>query len=241
MNKSEKYFLRGKASKDLSNYGAAIEDFSKAIELNPDHVDAWFERGSCFMRLKSFSAALKDFSKMIELLPAPEAKDLNEEIFFEEAYYQNGKVKADNAPIYKLTDEELIYEWQHFAVPTLGHGKISFDLGEFETALNDFDKVISSLPDVQNLFCVKYDGWDYFILDDLLDDLWLYYFDPIINPRTFDEFNLNLVITVLAYVGRGQCHKILGDDDKAQADFDATKSLGFDAEDYDSLRKTLDV
>lgn len=39
MDRAEKFFLRGKASKDLEHYAAAIEDFTEAIELDPTHED----------------------------------------------------------------------------------------------------------------------------------------------------------------------------------------------------------
>jgi tetratricopeptide (TPR) repeat protein len=57
------------------NYGhgdfqAAIENFTKAIELNPNFYEAFCERGIAKDYLKDYSGAIEDFSKAIELNPA---------------------------------------------------------------------------------------------------------------------------------------------------------------------------
>lgn len=217
MNRAEKFFLRGKASKDLEHYAAAIEDFSKAIELDPTHEDVcdfYFERGECLAHLKKLPAAIEDFDKAIEFAPSYIKDYIDRGKCFEQLEDIAASEKifnkpTDNEPIDdatdNLTDEQLIYAWQNFAVPTLGHGKCSFDLGEFEVALKDFDAVIAAVPNAKNLFYIKYSGWDL---------------------RTFDEFNFNRVLVVLAYVGRGQCFQQLGNVQRAQADFDTIKDLG---------------
>lgn len=239
------YFERGECLAYLKKLPAAIADFDKAIEFEPQYIRAYFERGKCFEQLEKFSAAVEDFSRVIEEFPDPSDE------FSAEAYYRRGKIHertknfaarekdfaqaarnhmaciffanssdtslwekifdkpTDNEPIDdatdNLTDEQLIHAWQNFAVPTLGHGKCSFDLGEFEVALKDFNAVIAAVPNAKNLFYIKYSGWDL---------------------RTFDEFNFNRVLVVLAYVGRGQCFQQFGNVQRAQADFDTIKDLG---------------
>ena len=45
----------------------AIIDFSKAIELNPNHTDAYGERARSYMNLRNFKKALADWHRVVEL------------------------------------------------------------------------------------------------------------------------------------------------------------------------------
>ena len=48
----------------------SIEDFSKVIQLDPNHVDAYELRGLAYADLKDFKKALADLEKAIQLDPA---------------------------------------------------------------------------------------------------------------------------------------------------------------------------
>ena len=54
----------------LHKYERAIEDFDKAIEFNPNYVEAYYNRGVAYVKLNEHERAIKDFSKAIELNPA---------------------------------------------------------------------------------------------------------------------------------------------------------------------------
>jgi len=47
----------------------AIEDYSAAIELQPDHFKAWYNRGFCLDQLGRHEEAIEDYTKAIELRP----------------------------------------------------------------------------------------------------------------------------------------------------------------------------
>src|SRR5262249_19838876 len=47
----------------------AVADFSKAIELQPDHAVAWYNRGNAYRGLGQPAQAVADYSKAIELKP----------------------------------------------------------------------------------------------------------------------------------------------------------------------------
>ena len=68
---------------------SAIKDFSKAIDANPDHINAFYSRGVASSNLSHFEEAIKDFDKVIEM---------NSE--WDTAYYQRGltytKLNNDN-------------------------------------------------------------------------------------------------------------------------------------------------
>ena len=48
---------------------SAIEDYVKAIELNPDYVDAHYNRGGAYVNKGDYDRAIEDYTKAIELNP----------------------------------------------------------------------------------------------------------------------------------------------------------------------------
>ena len=52
---------------------AAIDDYTKAIELNPNYAEAYFNRGNVYSYrnnyLKSYSQAIADYTQAINLNP----------------------------------------------------------------------------------------------------------------------------------------------------------------------------
>ena len=63
------YFFRGNI-RDLSqDMQGALNDFSKAIELNPSYTMAYNNRGIIRGSLQDFEGALEDFNKAVELEP----------------------------------------------------------------------------------------------------------------------------------------------------------------------------
>ena len=67
--KSAAYYSRGLAYDIKSEYDRAIEDYSKAIELEPDYAGAYNNRGATYERNGDYDRAIEDFSKAIELEP----------------------------------------------------------------------------------------------------------------------------------------------------------------------------
>ncbi len=86
----EAYQARGYTKKfkncynDIDQYQDAINDLTKAIELNPNNVGALYGRADINSRwFKNYKSAIKDFSKIIELEPT------NAEAYFNRAHARN--------------------------------------------------------------------------------------------------------------------------------------------------------
>ncbi len=73
----EAYYYRGISKSDKGDKDAAILDFSKAIELKPDYLDAYDSRGSAKDDKGDFDGAILDFNKAIEIDPKDPAAYLN--------------------------------------------------------------------------------------------------------------------------------------------------------------------
>lgn len=68
-NMAEAYFIRGIIYKNSKLYESAIQDFTKAIELNFACKTSLLNRGICHLELKNFDNAFLDFEKAAQLNP----------------------------------------------------------------------------------------------------------------------------------------------------------------------------
>ncbi|NOX47818.1 MAG: tetratricopeptide repeat protein [Chlorobi bacterium] len=84
-------YKSGSAKFQLKDYRGAIADFSKAIELKPEYIEAYYSRAICESKLGKTDKALADFNKVTELDPK------NKNAVFNRAYYikqQTGDYKS---------------------------------------------------------------------------------------------------------------------------------------------------
>ncbi len=63
------YCNRGYAKHNLGDYRGAIQDYNKAIQLNPDYANAYYNRGIAKARLGDYRGAIQDYNKAIQLNP----------------------------------------------------------------------------------------------------------------------------------------------------------------------------
>ena len=78
------YHGRGQDYYELEQYELAIQDFSKAIELDSSSSEAYFNRSVAYSGLEKYERAISDVSRYIELNP-DDAK----------GYYLRGKYSQD--------------------------------------------------------------------------------------------------------------------------------------------------
>ncbi len=90
------YFIKGINKSNIKNYIGAIEDYTKAIELNPNLSIAYAQRGSCKSKIEDNKGAIKDCSKAIEINPQFAAPSYNIR------GYSKGKLGAYNDAIKDL-------------------------------------------------------------------------------------------------------------------------------------------
>ncbi len=57
-------YKSGSAKFQLKDYRGAIADFSKAIELKPEYIEAYYSRAICESKLGKTDKALADFNKV---------------------------------------------------------------------------------------------------------------------------------------------------------------------------------
>ncbi|KAL2651656.1 hypothetical protein R1flu_019784 [Riccia fluitans] len=69
------YANRAFAHTKLEEYGSAISDASRAIEINPKYVKGYYRRGAAYLAMGKEKEALKDFRQVAKIVPYdPDAK-----------------------------------------------------------------------------------------------------------------------------------------------------------------------
>jgi tetratricopeptide (TPR) repeat protein len=61
------YFNIGLVKYNLHNYTGAIDDFTRAVEMNPEHAEAYNIRGAAKYQLGELDDAIEDFNRSIEI------------------------------------------------------------------------------------------------------------------------------------------------------------------------------
>jgi len=63
------YNHRGYIYNNKGEYEQAIDDFNRALSLNPELVEAYYNRGSAYFNKKDYDRAISDYTRAINLLP----------------------------------------------------------------------------------------------------------------------------------------------------------------------------
>lgn len=110
-DQSDYYYWRALARKHLKQFRGAVNDFNKAVELNPETfniLEIYNERGMSYGYLTEYENALLDFNKAIELKPqCAEYYDNRGITYFNMKEYQKAVDDFDMA--IKLAPDKFIY------------------------------------------------------------------------------------------------------------------------------------
>jgi tetratricopeptide (TPR) repeat protein len=144
--KAETHNLQGETHLNKKSYNQAISEFSQAIEINTDYVDAIINRGRAFSQLGRFNDALMDFNHALKL----EKNDA-------ELYNKRGEVYLQNTmydqAIKDFTTALILNPMCSNAY--LNRGQAYSEKEMHEEAMADFDQAVKtdfdnasfSLPD----------------------------------------------------------------------------------------------
>ena len=191
---------RGAAAYNRGEVDLAIENFTRAIELNPQYTRAYNNQGIAYGTKGEHDLAIENFTRAIEL-----------NIQFAEAYNGRGVAYGDKSEHDLAIDNfnRAIELNPRYAEAYNGRGVAYANKGEYDLAIADFDAALLINPREDHAYCNR--GIAYRHKGE--HDLAIADFDAalIINPR--DD---------TAYISRGISYGIIGEYDLAIADFDAT-------------------
>jgi len=138
LRQAEAFNLQGETNSSKKKYSNAIKDFSRALEIHPNYVDALINRGSAYAELGRFNDALMDFNHALKF----EKKDA--ELFNRrgEVYLQN---EMYDQAIKDFTAAVVLNPM--FSDAYLNRGKAYSEKGMPEEAMNDFNQAIKADSD----------------------------------------------------------------------------------------------
>lgn len=245
---AEEYFYSGYDKSLLGDYRGAIEDFNKAIQLDPDYTLAYSIRGFTKAFLGDDRGAIEDFNKAIQFEPdltdaytlrgvakshlgdnRGAIEDYNKAIQLDpdnnKAYYNRGITKSTlgdaRGAIQDLTMAIQLNpdEPQQYTK----RGACKFTSGDYEGAIQDFTKAIQFNPDDHKLYTFR--GYSKSYLGDERGALEDYNKAIQLDP---DDPNI--------YVIRAGAKFDLGDKNGACLDLSKAGELGH-MEAYDMIRE----
>jgi tetratricopeptide (TPR) repeat protein len=163
-------YERGKAKDENSDYDGAIIDFTKAIELDSEYIDAFRGRASARIWINDYKGVVDDYTKVIELnfddIDAYRSrghakasikdykgalKDFNKTIELDnesKAYSSRGRIKKkildyDGALVdYNIAVEKFPEDYSGY----FGRGELKYEIEDYFGAIEDFNKCIELKP-----------------------------------------------------------------------------------------------
>ena len=138
LQQAETFNFKGETNLSKNFYNNAIEDFSRALEINPNYVDALINRGSAYAELGRFNDALMDFNRALKF----EKRDA--ELFNKrgEVFLQN---KMFNEAIKDFASALVLNPMSSDAY--LNRGRAYSEKGMPEEAMIDFKQAVKADSD----------------------------------------------------------------------------------------------
>lgn len=130
------YYMRGLTFSD-NNKDSAIDDYTRALQLDPDFEDAYNNRGVIYMNNGKSDLAIADFNKVLQLNP-----------YKRDAYYNLGLLYAgSNKPEFAIVDfTKTISLDSTYADAYNNRGLMYLNSGKYDLSIADFNKSIILNP-----------------------------------------------------------------------------------------------
>ena len=193
---SDSVFQQGNILVVLTQINKAIERYSYAIELNPNHIHAYNNRGIAYGNTGAFDRALEDFNTAIELNSS-----------YANAYTNRGTVhgiKGDyDRAIVDFT--KAIEQKRDYAEAYYNRGNIYNNKGSSDHAIADYTKAIGFNPNYTHAYNNRGNVYD----------------KKGDYDRALEDFNTAIKLNssyANAYTNRGNAYDKKGDYDRAIAD-----------------------
>ncbi|CAD6334342.1 unnamed protein product [Miscanthus lutarioriparius] len=138
------YFAnRAFAHTKLEEYGSAVQDATKAIEIDPRYSKGYYRRGAAYLAMGKFKEALKDFQQVKKICPndpdatrkLKECEKAVQKIRFEEAISVGD---AERRSVVDSIDYHIIEVEPHYAGPRIDGEEITIDF--VKAMLDEFKK-----------------------------------------------------------------------------------------------------
>ena len=126
-----KHFATGQRLYKRKIYNRALQEFDKAIKIDPSSFKAYFWRGRVYLKTEQYDEAIADFKMAIKLKPDYSKPYHN----LGWLYYQEGKYEESIRYLNKAIELEPNNGWAYYT-----RGRSHFKKGALEMALRDTTK-----------------------------------------------------------------------------------------------------
>jgi tetratricopeptide (TPR) repeat protein len=142
----KEYVLKGNEHHFKKEYSEAIEWYDKAIEINPNYVDAWNNKGIALEYSGKHKEAIEYYDKALQLDPKYVDAWNNKGL----ALYNSGKHKE----AIEYYDKALQLD-PGFPIAWNNKGLALYKLGKYDEAIESYDQAIKIMPDYANAWYNK--------------------------------------------------------------------------------------
>ncbi len=171
------YFLMGTAKYRCKACAQAVEDFTKAIELNKDYAEAYYGRSLAYTCSENYTAAIQDIDRAIQLVPnqvlyregkarvkLAAGKNVEARVEFEkairmdslcwQAWYGIAQVHniLDSTGFSKRAYEKAVSLNPDFPMAYLGVAETKIKLGDYEGAMPNLIIAAEMAPEYARVF-----------------------------------------------------------------------------------------
>ena len=102
MKKENEYLKEASKSISLRKFNQAIEFLNKAIELNPNYIQAYFNRGETYSKIKDYDKAINDYTKVLKLNPDHNRANYLRGLIYSENHHSIKRIFFSKQEISKL-------------------------------------------------------------------------------------------------------------------------------------------
>ncbi|WP_424945732.1 tetratricopeptide repeat protein [Candidatus Spongiihabitans sp.] len=145
--------LKKPTAADHSNNQNALDAYTNAIRLNPNHVEVYFNRGNVNADLGKYENAIRDYTGFIERQPASESGNAQGKITMSRnAHFNRGNACAELQPPnygeaivnYNIALDHAIYSTiSERGMIYYNQGNAKFSIENYSGAVEDYDNAIS--------------------------------------------------------------------------------------------------
>lgn len=134
INRANAYYYKGE-------YGNALEDYTKAIELGEVPI-AYFNRGNVYLKTLKFNEAIEDYQHYIDLIPSGKGYYALGFAYLQKNEFENALLAFEQVDTFEpnlISDEFLLY----------GKARAHFGLNHFDIALELYTELIEKYQNME--------------------------------------------------------------------------------------------
>jgi tetratricopeptide (TPR) repeat protein len=134
---ADDYYARGVANYAQGNYRAAIDDFTKVINLDPNNAKAYYNRGVVRDDLKDYQGAISDYDQAIKINPNDAEAYNNRGVVRDELKDYQGAISDYDQALKINPNDAIAYN---------NRGNARSNLKDYQGAISDYDKALKIDP-----------------------------------------------------------------------------------------------